>query len=326
MKITPQQIESWVGRHFPYKKVSNGRQLRINNPFDPLDNDYHFWISLEETILKRGPKKGSKNYWAHDFRFSKHSSSFVGFVKKFKNIDYHQAIRDITGNSDDYRSTLIENKKVDEETREVIIELPKGSKLLKDYSNIIIQNYLNNRKVNQERIEKYQLYSTPTSIVFPYFEYGDMVFWQSREVLNKAFKFPDSKLTGLKKTDFVFGFDMVEPYSELFIVESIFNSISIGDNCIATGGAIIAGKQKLKITALRPSIVILAPDHDEAGIASLIRNYYELRNDFKIGYCLPLKGLDWNDMDQKNMNPSEFIRSNYRELSLVDIIRFKQMA
>lgn len=336
--ITEYHIETWIAKNFTYKKAGNGRQLRINNPFT-VDDNYHLWISLEITPLKKGPYKGKKDYWVNDFRPGMFHGSFVNFVKKYRNISYNKAVSEITGKTGGelksflkYQYNKSKEVKVEEEEVEEFINLPEGSSPFSDNKTHrlkqIALNYLNQRMINDELVEKYDLHYTLSTIVFPYYEYGVLVYWQQREILNKKFLFPDSEKTGLSKTDYVFGFDFVEPHSILIVVESIFNSMSVGDGCIASGGAVIAGKQKQKIIALRPKTIILSPDNDKAGIASLIKNYYELKGITIITYCLPPKGIkDWNEYEQKFGRGSSriYIDSNYKILGLSEIIRFKTL-
>jgi DNA primase len=134
-------------------------------------------------------------------------------------------------------------------------------------------------------------------------EYDEVVYWQSRELLDKMFMFPDLETTGLAKTDYLYNFDEVlQPCECLVVVESIFNCLSIGEDCVATGGAKIPdrAKQIIKLKLLDPKVIVLAPDNDEAGLTSLRDNYYILKDHFRLAYCLPPKGLDWNDLDVKN--------------------------
>lgn len=337
IELTPVQIENWVSSHFKYKKRSGGRQLVINNPFDG-DSGYHFWISTVKSALKQGKNKGKVGYWVFDFRPGVFAGSLINFVMKYRKLNYFQAIQELTGlKRGDLKSILRQDfrKKQEiekEEEEEKCLELPKFSKILteeSDNSKIkqIALNYLHNRAINNEKIQHYSLYYTPVTIVFPYVEYGLTVYWQERELLNKKFNFPDAIKTGLNKTDFVFGFDHVDPNDDVVIVESIFNCMSIGHNCIASGGATISGKQPLKISALSPRTLILAPDFDEAGLKSLIGNYYLLKNKFKLAYCLPPSVDDWNDMDKNNGigTALRYIEKNVKYLNLSELVKVSNL-
>lgn len=308
MKLSGQLIEQWVSRNFPdYKKRSHGKQLVINNPFDG-DAGRHFWISTTEEINKHN-KKG---FFVHDFRpgRAKFSGSFINFVRKYKNISYFAAIAEVTGGDirtlrDELRSARIkEDKEPEEEHIEIEIKLPTASRQFTDESTPTIRkmalNYLKSRCVSEETAIKMFLHYTPGTLVFPYIEYGNVVFWQERDIGCKRFNFPNEQTTGLIKTNYLYNFDNVEPCDYIIVVESIFNCISVGDNCVATGGATISGRQPQKLKVFNPSLIILAPDNDDAGIKSIRDNFFLLHKDFKLAYSIPPGDEDWNDMDQKS--------------------------
>lgn len=304
--IKPQQIEAWVKRFFEYKRRSRGRQLAICNPFDG-DDGFHFWISLEETTTK---KHDVLDYYVHDWRHSRNNSSFIGFVKKFRNISYFEALKEVCGESSrslrDHLRKDVQTEEV-EEKQESYIKLPELSESFDGTSSrvrSIALGYLRRRGILEEDVGRSQLYYTPSTIVFPYIEYGDLVYWQERSFLDKQFNFPNEHDTGLAKTDFLYNFDNVEqPDGVVIIVESIIDCINIGDGCVATGGAIISpdSKQVSKLVALSPRMVILAPDHDKAGVDSLLVNYNLLKSRLgcRIGFAIPPFGEDWNDLEKR---------------------------
>ncbi|CAK0743469.1 hypothetical protein CCP1ISM_1770001 [Azospirillaceae bacterium] len=149
-----------------------------------------------------------------------------------------------------------------------------------------------------------------------------LVFWQMRSLISKVFKFPDEDLTNKKAGDFIYGFDDIEPCSEVIVVESIFNSLSIESNAVATGGASLKDGQLKLLKALNPKSIILAPDRDEAGIKSIQKDYFAL-NKMRSGdlfkdiyYAIPPIEVakagkkDWNDMLLMGYNVYKFIKEN----------------
>lgn len=327
IELTPHQIETWVASNFKYKKRSAGRQLNINNPFDG-DTDFHFWISTIKAPLKKGKHKGKVGYWVFDFRPGAYAGSLVKFVMEYKNITYFQAISELTGMSKgDLRTSLRQMRKTPIiEEKEEGLTLPAMCRPLIDPDDNklkrIALNYLASRGIDRNKVRHYALQYTPTTIVFPYLEYDIIVYWQEREILNKKFNFPDAMKTGLNKTDFIFGFDHVDPNDDVVVVESIFNCMSIGHNCVATGGATISGVQPKKIAALSPKTIILAPDNDDAGKKSLISNYYLLKNTFTLAYCLPPPDIDWNDLDRDSGigTARRYLEKNVKYLKLSDVL------
>lgn len=336
-QLTPEMIEDWVAKHFDdYKKKSGGTQICINNPFDG-DTGYHFWISLRRTESRRNKRT---DYWVHDFRpgHNKWDGSFVNFVRQYKNISYFEALRSITGTVGsaskllrELREGRQEESEEQSEPEESEIELPDncyplwrdaGSKAAK-----IAKRYLRSRKITEDDIERYKLHYTPVSIVFPYYEYGIFCYWQQRDVLGKRFSFPNEVETGLKKTDYLYGFDDVEPHDFVIMVEAIIDKISIGSDCVASGGATVIGKQISKLYALAPSTVVLAPDADLAGLKSLRSNYDKLNPKFKLAYCFPpkvnqLQVNDWNKLDQLlgKGTSRRYILDNSRKLTKAALV------
>jgi hypothetical protein len=341
IRLQPEQIESWVAKNFEYKRKKDGRELLICNPDG--DTKYNLRISTEYKVLKNKYDKNNKpiyGYWVNDFRVNHqhNNGSLISFIKKYKKISYFDALAELTGTSARHLRDLIQKIKIDrlrsepkvEVEDEPEVELPPLSVPLakKDGSRLrqIAINYLGNRMITEEIAIEHQLHYTPVAIVFPYIEYGVLVYWQMREILDKRFLFPDEAKTGLAKTDFLYNFDNVEqPADYVIVVESIFNCLSIGDNCIATGGAKIPerAKQIGKLNMLSPKEVILAPDMDEAGIMSLKFNYYALKDQFSLAYCLPPDNLDWNDLEQKHGIGSarRYIEGNTKRLSLNALLR-----
>lgn len=337
--INSGDIERWVSKHFKYKKRRNDTQIVICNPFDG-DTKWHFNISLESTKSRR---TGKYNYYVHDWRPDKSmwDTNFVRFVANYKNISYFEALKEIKGDClsalETYKEAINnnsleeKNENEKEEPLEYIVELPPNCKNiskenLDDKICKISINYLNKRKISLEKAKSYSLKFNTQGIIFPYIEYGEVVYWQLRDVISKRFDFPKQS----NKTDYIFGFDNVEPNDNMFITESIIDAMCIGENCIATGGATIVGKQIRKIKALNPDIIVLCPDNDEAGIKSLRQNYDLINNYFvnvKIAYCLPPKSdkydiKDWNDIE-KYLGVGEsrkYIINNARVLRLSEII------
>ena len=83
IKLTSDQIENWVARHFEYKRRKGGDELLICNPFVPGDNKYKFNIS---TVAKESKRTKHSNYWVHDWRPSaqQYNGSFLKFVQRYK--------------------------------------------------------------------------------------------------------------------------------------------------------------------------------------------------------------------------------------------------
>lgn len=319
-RLTPNQIENWVARHFDYRRRKGGEELLICNPFDG-DDDFKFNIS---TIPKTSKRTGNSGYWVHDWRPSAqhHNGSFIKFVQKYKGLTFKEALKDVCGEEIDLRSILSPRRKeVEPEEPEKLITLPSTAipidqpKWPKIHQMAL--NYLESRGISLVDAKTYRLHYTPTSIVFPYIEYDMIVYWQSRTIIGKKFEFPDQRDTGQGKSFYLYGFDNAEPHGTVYIAEAIFCAISLGPGGLASGGAQLSDGQRRKLRALSPSEVVLAPDNDEEGTKSIYTNWQLLRGSFNLGYVLPPQPFkDWNDIVKSYNNKSdglEFVRKYIHE-------------
>ena len=335
IRLTSEQIESWVARHFDYKRRKNGEELLICNPFILGDTKYKFNIS---TIAKQSRKSNFSNYWVHDWRPSaqQYSGSFLKFVQRYKGLGFKDALKDICGQDINLKEILAGATIYKTEPKEIRrIALPKSSKKLvgDDRLGKIAQNYLLGRGITQADITSFRLHYTPTMVIFPYIEYDEIVYWQGRTFSTavKQFEFPDERKFGIGKSQFVYGFDNAEPGQPAYIVEAIFCALTVGPGALATGGATMSEIQVRKLRALNPSSVVLAPDDDEEGWASIYKNWKLLNPYFKIQFVLPPSPhKDWNafvkcatDKAAATTELREYIRNNTRPLTMTDAIKYR---
>jgi len=311
IRLTPDQIESWIARHFEYKRRKNGDELIIRNPFIPSDEKFKFNIS---TVLKE-TKQGYKGYWVHDWRPSaRYNMSFIRFVQLYKGITFKEALKEICGDHINLKAILRSAKpQIEQEPEiEIRLELPKsatpitnGNPKIRD----IAIRYLKSRGISLKTAIANQIHYNSSSIIFPYLEYDSIVYWQSRSFIDKIFENPDERKVGVGKSQFLYGFDNAEPYQSIFIVEAIFCALSLGPGGVAIGGANLSESQRRKIRAINPSKIILAPDNDKEGLASLYYNWNILRPYFEIYYVLPPKPhKDWNDIIKANRKLNKIAR------------------
>jgi hypothetical protein len=310
---TPDQIENWITRNFEYK-TGNEDQIRICNPDG--DTEFRLWISRSNAVV-------------HDFRpnHQQFDGSFLKFVSKYKNITFSEAVKEVCGSSP-VITRYMDSKEKNEIQNDDPIKMPDGSVLLKDSigkARDICMNYLTKvRGFSEDILFKAKINICGTSMIIPYFQYDMLVFWQMRSLISKIFKFPDETETNKKAGDFIYGFDDIEPCAEVIVVESIFNSLSVGTNCTATGGATLKDGQLKLLKSLNPKTVILAPDRDEAGVKSIQKDFFHL-NKMRTGdlfkniyYAIPPIEVakagkkDWNDMLLMGYDIYKFIQENKR--------------
>jgi DNA primase len=301
------QIEDWVRRHFDYKRRHNGDELLLNNPFDG-DINFKFNVNTVKGVC-------------HDWRpgHQQHDGSFIRFVQKYKNISFYEAIQEICGQDVDLKSILHPHSEVSDEPEDDVIpdvSMPPGSKSFRDNNTSskiqkIALSYLESRGITLGIACKHDLHYGGDRIYFPYYEYGIQVYWQSRSIHSKTFEFPDLKTAGIGKESFLYGFDNAEPSQSVFIVESIFNAMTIGDGAVSSGGASMGLPQAKKVRALGPDCVVLAPDRDWEGVMSIIKNAELIQSVVNIDIkCVipPRPYKDWNEMWRDDIHG--YIKSN----------------
>jgi len=321
--IPPDKVIAWITKHFDYKTRKNGSEYCINNPFNG-DTGYNFNIN---------PFKGKCHDWRGDEwagpinpETNKRNCSFIKFVRLYKKCRYSEAISEVLGTSVDIRYYLKpENRVTDEKSRNKLsVTLPSEVEPLiksNDSQAKILINWLNSRGYTEEDIIKNDLHHFGMDVYWPYYEFDTLVYWQSRSRLNKRFNFPsldvydkNNKVIGQvngTKGDFLYGFDDVEFATYIIITEAIFDKHTLGEQALASGGAVLTSKQisKLKIIGPRHG-VILSPDNDKAGLKSVISNYQLLSSyGFSVYFSIPPSleytknnvkcfTKDWNEIGQ----------------------------
>jgi len=317
--LTADHITAWVNQHFESKR--SGKQLRICNP-DGQDDGYHLWISLTKTPSKNG----RVDFWVHDFRpnHQTYDGSFLHFVAKYRKISYRQAVKEVCGDAVDLRSLLAREEKVEiEEPTRNLIELPSGAVPIEDPTDpfqALALSYLHSRGFDVQAARRYRLQCTVDSIIFPYYEFDDLVYWQSRSLLGKTFNFP----SGTTKSDYLFGYDFCEPGDVMGIVESAYNAMALGENVVASGGASLNDNSLRKIRLLKPSKIVLAPDNDEAGKKSLRANYFLLKPlAAELYVSLPPPNVDWAEILEKEGAEAarHCYECNQRKLTIAEVCR-----
>jgi len=279
-KPTPEQITAWVAKHFDYKPRKNGNELVICNPFDG-DDGYHFNIST----LKATCHDWRGDEWAGPInpRTRKRSCTFLKFVRLFLDCSYHQAARAVSvaaGSTVAFAKATGRPDGSDgrpEVTEKPLVALPVGCEPLirttqKKMASLVMV-WLQSRGVSPQLVKAANIHHLGADVIFPYYEYDQLVYWQQRSALNKRFLFPDEQAYGVTKGQFLYNFDKIEPASYLIVTESIFGCFTLGEQCCATGGADMTDMQARKIKLIGPRDgVILSPDNDGAAIKSVIRN------------------------------------------------------
>lgn len=339
LSIPPKKIAAYIKKRFTYKERRDGEELIICNPLNG-DTGYHFNIN---------PEKGVCHDWRDDSwagrpnpKTGKRSCNIIRFVSLYEQCSTAEAIKILL----DGAQLEIEEQKP--EYAEHDISLPQNKKLTEctteEVASILIK-WLKRRAYSLEDIEKNDLRFFGTDVIWPYYEFESLVYWQSRSYLNKTFRFPAPDVrdkTGniigkinASKGQFLYGFDDIEMNNYIIITEAIFDKHTIGEQALASGGAVLTSDQLIKIRLLNPkSGIILAPDSDSAGIKSVIQNYNLLKSmSYTVYYSIPpsvdgCDKTDWNEMFEKYKMSKAEVRTvldkNIKPLNPTEIVKLHQ--
>lgn len=289
MNLPEAKVIAWIKARFEFKTRKRNTEYLICNPFDG-DSGFNFNINVASG--KCWDWRG--NEWAGPInpKTNKRNCSFINFVMKFMKCGFRQALESIL-NSKDVKQYLNSHYVAEQLPELTGATIPIGyTKLSEDNSKpaVYVKNWLKYRGYTEEDIGAHDIKSSGTCVLWPYYEYEELVYWQARSAMTKSFEFPNELTTGLKKTNYLYGFDLVEPASSYYIItESIFVAYTLGAQALASGGAALDDNQISKLRLLSADgWVILAPDNDVAGVKSVISNGDKLHGyGFKVCFSLP---------------------------------------
>lgn len=323
-QIPPAKIIAWIEKNFDYKVRKDGEEYCICNPFDS-DTSFKFNINPDNAYCHCW----TGDEWAGPINplTGKRNCGFIKFVQKLRGngFTYADAVREVLGTSVDLKSYLRpENRhSTAEPVRKIAVALPDGTERLADNQDDpqakIVISWLKKRGYSIEDIDRYDIHHLSTDCYWPYYEFDVLSYWQSRNRYNKIYRFPDVNVysrsgkmvgeTAGSKGEFLYGFDDCESASYLIVTESIFGQYTLGEQALASGGAVLTKDQIAKVRIIGPRKgIILSPDNDKAGVKSVISNAKLLDGlGYKLFYSLPPKikfqkgdetkyTKDWNEI------------------------------
>jgi hypothetical protein len=349
-KIPPARVVAWIEQNFDFKTRKGGAEYRICDPFQD-DSKFKFNINPELGLCN----SWLGNEWAGPVNpeTGKRNCSFVKFVKAYRGCSYREALEELLGGSAGVLELMQPEGRVtgsegEGSQRKASVTMPPGAQLLAGASGThakVLKKWLKRRGYTEEAIRKHELYYHVADVYWPYFEFEELVYWQSRCRDNKRFNFPDAtqyEEGAGSKGDVLYGFDDAEPANYLIITEAIFDQHTLGDQALATGGAVVTANQIKKIRLLGPRKgIILAPDNDVAGLKSVIANHQVLADQkYPLFFSLPPSleftrdgsrciTKDWNEMlTGLGMSCAEVRRvhdENIRRLTPRELVKLRKI-
>ena len=348
-KIPANHIIKWIENNFEFKTRKNNTEYCICDPFSG-DTKFKFNINPENGVCH----SWHGDDWAGPInpKTGKRNCSIINFVRIYKKYTYAEALSDILGGSVDLQEYVSQKEKSIEESDLISVIMPDGVSHLSgsnDKQALVLKKWLKSRGYDDDQIYKADISYLGMDVFWPYYEFDELVYWQSRSRLNKRFNFPpeeiydeNGKLIGKTehtKDDFLYGFDFAEPASYLIITEAIFDQNTLGEQCLATGGCDLTNNQYKKIKLLGPKKgIILSPDNDNAGIRSILTNvkrldalnvpiYFSIPPSIKIEEDGKIKtSKDWNEVGQiiGFNNVRKIHDENIKKCNMTELIKLKK--
>lgn len=208
------------------------------------------------------------------------------------------------------------------------VELPESFKLLSLGKSILSEsarNYMVGRGFNIRSLTmkgigyctggKYAGY-----IIFPFYQNGKLIYFMSRQYLQLWVKFKNPAVEdfGIGKSMLTYNVDALLIYKKIYLVESVTNALTMGDNAVATLGKKISGYQLSMIIKSPVEEVIIGYDDD--AIMESIKLGMDLINHKRVKLLLfPLK-KDINQLGKKSVRKLE---KNSPWLTYNDLLKLK---
>lgn len=168
----------------------------------------------------------------------------------------------------------------------IITETPEikvNRKLPEGYINImrgdnkigrIMRKYVKKRGFDLDRVSKKGWGYSYTGkylghLIMPYYMGNELIYFNARKVIGAGPKFNNPPLDefGIGKAHLVYNVDSLYLYDKIYLVESVTNAETIGDNTIATGGKNLSPFQKNLILKSPVKRVSIALDKDGYDLA-----------------------------------------------------------
>lgn len=158
-------------------------------------------------------------------------------------------------------------------------------------------------------------------VVFPFYSRGELIFYQGRRFISAAgpkMRNIESERFGIGKTQVIYNEEALFMYNKLWLVESITNSLTIGDNSIATLGKDISSYQLSHIIGSPCKSVVIGLD-DDAYLKAILLGM-QLVHYKRVKVLQFPSGVDINQLGKKESRRIEK-ESNY--LSYSELMKLK---
>lgn len=157
-------------------------------------------------------------------------------------------------------------------------------------------------------------------IIMPFYLNNKLIYFNARKYIGSGPKFnnPDVEDFGLGKSFIIYNSDALKIYKTIYLVESVTNSETIGENAIATGGKKVSNYQLNAILKSPVERVIIGLDDD--AIDDAIKIALRLVDYKKVKIMMMPEGKDINNIGR---DKSLLIAQRSRYLDYRGLIKLK---
>ena len=164
------------------------------------------------------------------------------------------------------------------------IVLPEGFRLLTegdDYLAKLVRHYVKNRRhlKIKDLVRKGYGYCITGKyfgyLIMPFQKKGELVYFHARKVVGSGPKFdnPTIEEAGIGKSLLLYNWDSLYIYEHIYLVESVINAETLGEEGIATGGKAISRWQLAEIikSPVKRITILLDPDALDYAYANALK-------------------------------------------------------
>lgn len=157
-------------------------------------------------------------------------------------------------------------------------------------------------------------------IIMPYYENNQLIYFTTRLFIGSGPKFNNPPMGdfGIGKNSMIYNKDSLYMYDRVFLVESITNARTIGDNTIGIGGKILSITQRNEIIKSPCKKIIIGLDRD--AILHAVDIAFDLIDYKKIKIMVMPKEKDINDLGRSK---SLLISQKAKYLTYQTLQKFK---
>lgn len=136
-------------------------------------------------------------------------------------------------------------------------------------------------------------------IIMPFYSGGELFYFNARRYMGDGPKHnnPTTEMFGIGKSLIIYNVDALSAYKKVYIVESVMNAATLGDQAVSLGGKSISGYQRSIIikSDIEEAVIILDSDAN----AQAVKQACDLAMHKRVKIVFMPEGEDVNDIGKK---------------------------